>query len=85
MATKEVEKSKFASAYRQLKEFALGVHPLSKYASPLLLFADALLTSAIIYKVSCKFPIAPAQANLMNCVRHGNRLEGLHGTNTAVC
>jgi alpha-1,3-mannosyltransferase len=66
MATKEVDKSKSASAYRQLKDFAMGVHPLSKYASPLLLLVDALLTSAIIYKVSCKFSIALAQVNLID-------------------
>ena len=41
--------------YRQAKDFALGVHPLSKYGPPLLLVFDALLCSLIISKVSCKF------------------------------
>ncbi|KAL2070736.1 hypothetical protein VTL71DRAFT_13762 [Oculimacula yallundae] len=37
---------------RQAKDLAMGVHPLSKYVPPLLLLADAVLTSLIIYKVS---------------------------------
>jgi hypothetical protein len=71
MATKEVQKSKFATAYQQLKDFALGVHPLSKYASPLLLLADALLTSAIIYKVSCKLSnrFYPSKSNELGQIR----------------
>jgi alpha-1,3-mannosyltransferase len=40
--------------YRQVKSLALGEHPLSKYVPPLLLLADALLTSLIISKVACK-------------------------------
>ncbi len=39
--------------YRLARDFALGVHPLSKYAVPLLLLVDALLTSLIISKVAC--------------------------------
>lgn len=45
-------------AYQQAKQFALSKHPLSKYGSPLLLLADALLTSLIISKISCK-PLFP--------------------------
>jgi alpha-1,3-mannosyltransferase len=41
--------------YRQVKDFALFDHPLSKYGPPLLLLADALLTSAILSKIACKF------------------------------
>jgi hypothetical protein len=41
---------------RQARAFAMGEHPLSKYVPPLLLLLDALLTSAIISKVACKFP-----------------------------
>ncbi|CZS89168.1 related to mannosyltransferase [Rhynchosporium agropyri] len=40
------------SYYQQAKDLAMGVHPLSKYVPPLLLIADAFLTSLIIYKVS---------------------------------
>jgi alpha-1,3-mannosyltransferase len=54
MATKREKKSSIFLLNRQLKDFALGVHPLSKYASPVLLLADALLTSIIIFKVPCK-------------------------------
>lgn len=43
-------------AYQQAKQFALGTHPFSKYGSPLLLLGDALLTSLIISKISCKPP-----------------------------
>lgn len=38
----------------QAKDLAMGVHPLSKYVPPLLLLADALLTSFVIFKVSCE-------------------------------
>ncbi|TVY33515.1 Dol-P-Man:Man(5)GlcNAc(2)-PP-Dol alpha-1,3-mannosyltransferase [Lachnellula subtilissima] len=38
--------------YRQVRDFALFEHPLSKYGPPLLLLADALLTSLIISKVA---------------------------------
>lgn len=41
--------------YRLARDFALGVHPLSKYAVPILLLTDALLTSLIISKVACMF------------------------------
>ncbi|TVY84288.1 Dol-P-Man:Man(5)GlcNAc(2)-PP-Dol alpha-1,3-mannosyltransferase [Lachnellula suecica] len=37
---------------RQAKSIALFDHPLSKYGPPLLLLADALLTSAIISKIA---------------------------------
>jgi hypothetical protein len=40
--------------YRHAKDFALGEHPLAKYAPPVLLLLDALLCSLIISKVSCK-------------------------------
>jgi len=43
--------------YRQAKDFALGQHPLSKYGPPLLLLFDAILTSIIISKVACQFPL----------------------------
>ena len=38
----------------QVRDLALGVHPLSKYIPPLLLLFDALLTSLVIYKVPCR-------------------------------
>ncbi|KAG0652905.1 Dolichyl-P-Man:Man(5) c(2)-PP-dolichyl mannosyltransferase [Hyphodiscus hymeniophilus] len=37
---------------RQVKSLAMGEHPLSKYVPPILLLADALLTSLIISKVA---------------------------------
>lgn len=40
--------------YQQVRSFAMGEHPLAKYASPVLLLLDALLCSLIISKVACK-------------------------------
>lgn len=50
----EILPPRYAAVLRQLKGFALGVHPLSKYGAPLLLLLDALLCSLIITKVACK-------------------------------
>lgn len=43
--------------YKQVKSLAMGEHPFSKYVPPLLLLVDALLTSLIISKVACEFPL----------------------------
>ncbi|KAH6676705.1 glycosyltransferase family 58 protein [Halenospora varia] len=48
----EPELAMHIALYRQAKSFLLSTHPLSKYGSLLLLFADALLTSLIIHKVA---------------------------------
>lgn len=61
--TTEKESPKEVSYVRQLRDLAMGEHPLSKFVPPLLLFADALLTSAIIYKVSCNYIILSYQTN----------------------
>jgi len=62
------------SYLRQAKDLSMGVHPLSKYVPPLLLLADAFLTSLIIYKVSCKFNFAdlPDTALIDGICRYGN-------------
>jgi alpha-1,3-mannosyltransferase len=41
--------------YRHVRDIALFDHPLAKYGPPLLLLADALLTSLIISKVACEY------------------------------
>lgn len=51
---KENEPPRQVGYLRQVKQLAMGEHPLSRFVPPLLLLADALLTSAIIFKVSCK-------------------------------
>jgi len=62
--------------YRQAKNFALFDHPLSKYGPPLLLLADALLTSVIISKIACKFHLNCRflfEFQLIGrCCRHGD-------------
>ncbi|KAE8447720.1 hypothetical protein EG329_010527 [Mollisiaceae sp. DMI_Dod_QoI] len=50
--TNEAEPPRHVDYLRQAKHFAMGEHPLSKYVPPLLLLADALLTSYVIFKVS---------------------------------
>ncbi|KAF8854210.1 glycosyltransferase family 58 protein, partial [Acephala macrosclerotiorum] len=50
--TKEDEPPRQVGYLHQLKDLAMGEHPLSRYVPPLLLLADAFLTSAIIFKVS---------------------------------
>lgn len=51
----EPEAALDVSYMRQLKDLAMGEHPLfSRWVPPLLLLADALLTSVIISKVSCE-------------------------------
>jgi alpha-1,3-mannosyltransferase len=55
MTEEKSEPPRHVAYYRQARDFALGVHPLSKYGPPLLLFFDALLCSLIISKVACKF------------------------------
>ncbi|KAK0119770.1 dolichyl-P-Man:Man(5)GlcNAc(2)-PP-dolichol alpha-1,3-mannosyltransferase [Cadophora gregata] len=52
MATESSPPVRYVSYPRQAKDLAMGVHPLSRYVPPLLLLADAFLTSLIIYKVS---------------------------------
>ena len=54
MANQQVQ-PRYIAIFRQAKNLAMGEHPLSKYVPPLLLLADALLTSLIISKVACKF------------------------------
>lgn len=50
----EKDPPKYDAGYaRQVKDLALGVHPLAKYVPPLLLLADAVLCSLIIWKISC--------------------------------
>ena len=53
MADRE-EPPRYILLLRQAKRLALGEHPLAKYVPPLLLLADALLTSLIISKVACR-------------------------------
>lgn len=53
MADKQ-QPPRYVALYRQANDLAMGEHPLSKYVPPLLLLADALLTSLIISKVACK-------------------------------
>jgi alpha-1,3-mannosyltransferase len=55
MTEENSEIPKHLAYYLQAKDLALGIHPLSKYVPPLLLFLDALLCSLIISKVACKF------------------------------
>lgn len=68
------EQPTHVSYLRQAKDLAIGVHPWSKYVPPLLLLADALLTSLIIYKVACK-PLNVLYTStsklILNC-RHRN-------------
>ncbi|KAH7411067.1 glycosyltransferase family 58 protein [Cadophora sp. MPI-SDFR-AT-0126] len=52
MASESSPPVRHVSYLRQAKDLAMGVHPLSKYVPPLLLLADAFLTSLIIYKIS---------------------------------
>jgi len=52
MADKE-QPPQHVALYRQAKSLAIGEHPLSKYVPPMLLLADAFLTSLIISKVAC--------------------------------
>ena len=52
--TKENEPAGQVGYLRQARDLAMGEHPLSRFVPPLLLLADALLTSAVIFKVSCK-------------------------------
>ncbi|KAF4636277.1 hypothetical protein G7Y89_g1808 [Cudoniella acicularis] len=49
---KDEEPPRHIALYRQVRDFAMFAHPLSKYGPPALLFVDALLCSLIIYKVS---------------------------------
>jgi hypothetical protein len=86
MAEEKSEPPRHIAYYRQARDLALGVHPLSKYGPPLLLLFDALLTSLIISKVACefKFNSTTGHSLLMLC-RHGNRLEGVHGAGRAIC
>lgn len=48
--------------YQHVKRLAVGDHPLAKYASPLLLFLDALLCSLIISKVACELHLDQLEA-----------------------
>jgi len=50
------EPPKHVVLFRQAKDLAMGVHPLSKYVPSFLLLLDALLCSLIISKVACKSP-----------------------------
>lgn len=52
--TKDSESPGQVGYMRQVMDLAMGEHPLSRYMPPLLLLADALLTSAVIFKVSCE-------------------------------
>jgi alpha-1,3-mannosyltransferase len=52
--TAENETTIEVSYLRQLKDLAMGEHPLSRFVPPLLLLADAVFTGAVIYTVSCK-------------------------------
>lgn len=78
----------YAALVKQVKDVALGTHPLSKFVPPALLLMDALLCSLIISRVSCEsfpYPIARNWFILTQeeC-RHGNRLESIHGTSRAL-
>jgi alpha-1,3-mannosyltransferase len=55
MADKKHEAPVHVSYIRQARDIALGVHPWSRFGPPLLLLADAVLTTLIISKVACKF------------------------------
>jgi len=51
----------YTALVKQVKDVALGTHPLSKFVPPALLLVDALLCSLIISRVSCEslpYPIA---------------------------
>jgi alpha-1,3-mannosyltransferase len=54
MADEKPEIPRPVGYVRQAREIALGMHPWSRFGTPLLLLADALLTSLIISKVACK-------------------------------
>lgn len=54
MADERPEIPMQAGYVRQARDIALGVHPWSRFGPPLLLLADAMLTSLIISKVACK-------------------------------
>lgn len=80
---------------RQLKDLAMGVHPLARYVPPLLLLADAVLCTLVIWKISCNDYLFLRSylfyLTIFSCVpiltsrhRHGNRLESLHGANRTV-
>lgn len=62
MAEESIPPVRHISYLRQAKDLAMGIHPLSKYVPPLLLIADAFLTSLIIYKVSCTLPFLSTSA-----------------------
>jgi alpha-1,3-mannosyltransferase len=63
MADEKPEISRHVVYIRQARDIALGVHPLSRFGPPLLLLADALLTSLIISKVACKSLPYPLSLN----------------------
>lgn len=65
MAEVNVEMPRHVAYYQQAKQLAMGVHPLSKYVPPLLLLADALLTSLVISKVACKLPMRLLRGHLV--------------------
>lgn len=53
MADAQEQPPRHTSYVRQARDFAMGTHPLAKHTPPLLLLADAILTSLIIWKVPC--------------------------------
>lgn len=56
--TTEKKTSEYDASYvRQLKDLAMGEHPLARYVPPLLLLADAVLSGLVIWKISCEFPL----------------------------
>jgi alpha-1,3-mannosyltransferase len=63
MADEKPESPRPVSYVRQAKDIALGVHPWARFGPPLLLLADALLTSLIISKVACKSLLFPLFLN----------------------
>jgi hypothetical protein len=82
MAEKQ-ESPRHVALYQQVKDLAMGEHPLSKYVPPLLLLADALLTSLIISKVACKvilFQIEEVIELIWSWNRYRDRLESIYGT-----
>jgi hypothetical protein len=81
MADKQ-EMPQHVALYKQVKRLAMGEHPLSKYVPPLLLLADALLTSLIISRVACEFSLCYFALEVeltWVCNRYRDRLESIHG------
>jgi hypothetical protein len=84
MADEKPEVPRPVGYVRQARDIALGVHPWSRFGAPLLLLADALLTSLIISKVACKSLPIPLSLNnqWLICDWQIPRLIGRHTWNS---